>query len=523
MASSPEWRDDSDVTIGAALSYSGLAAGASAEETVRLYNDFDGSDGADPIYRGLLFARAKYSPDDQYLSYGLPVLDQRMVQVKVVAGMGGLAVVPTGWIDVGTDAFFQALPQQINSTEGVELDIRVFIPSSETQVDDTDVEIRLNDDRTIALPTGLWEAGGSGILAGIRDDQRPAFFYEPVTITAIPDDTVTISDAQWSDIDGIPHVELGHSETITKADKNASDIAGTEGYYITVSYGTGATVTLTKGAKAATIGAAVKEDVPTSEKLWGWIAVTLNGAVVEINSGDIDQHVNAYPETAAHVSTSGLNRTYSGWRALVGNRLVRETPTQVVALDDDTADLFTWIRPGGTMEAGTTSPEARSLAVEQITTAAGAVTVANDRRVYLDHLDEVVSIGGPRTITTAGVIELGAAMHPGNRILYLRPSPGALIAALFDTDPSALSYSSGSWDFDLQVLRSGTWTTLFTTGPGTRAPTIEWDATSNEDRAALAEVLDWRPGEILRARIDPTGLGGAGTPASGALVTMRWR
>lgn len=534
MAPDPEWRNSSLVLIADAsgpgpaspLTFSGITPGTpTAAQTVYLDNDLDGTAAADPIYRGSIHVLAKLSAGSQFLSDGLPVLDQRMIEIKVVQGRGGLAATATGWVRCGTDAFFTAIPLEIASTEGVELQVRMNVPAGDAQVADTDVSLTLRDDRSLGLATGFYPAGAQGVLDGIGDDSRPASFFEDVTLSpaGTPDNTVIFSDARWRDVDGVPHVELTHTDTITTADGDASAITGTEGYYITVSFGTGASATLTKGSKAAAIGSATKPAAPADEKLWGWIAVTLTGGVVVIESADITKDGSAYPETAAIVSTSSLDQTYSGIVGLSGGRLVRERINSTITHTDATTETVWQVPSSGTLEAAASAPEAMALALWEVTTSGGAITASVDRRSYLDHLDTVIHFHHNTAIS--GAVVVGTVAHPGNRPLYLRPTRGAIAVLLHDLDPSALGNSAGAWPFEIKI--DGT--SIFTgSGSDDRRPSIPYNATSNEAVAAngggdiLPEVVVWNPGELLEFSIPgavPTG----GSNAAGVSAAIRWR
>lgn len=479
-----------------------------AAQTVEVWNN-KGGVGADTA-RGVRI-RWQAVVDGVAVDEGLGPLDDLWVEMKVDSGLGGLVVVPGGWVRQGTHAWLE-LPDLAND-HGVSCSIRVSAPSSATTQTATLVPI-VGFQAALPMGSGHTDSTPDGIVSrlGHFDGTEVVAWAGSLAEAGTPDATFLVPDAAW-DHRGKRYSLLAHAETTDNLDGDAVALDPGEEYWITVSLGAG-TVNQTKSAKGVSLPPTARPLAPAGEILRGWILRGEDGIIDTIDIESID----TLGRCGARVTT-GRNIEVGTGRARVGDRLIVRSGADIVNIPASTTrDIY--LQPEGTLalvETTAAPADPWSLWLYRATANATDITALVDKRAEIgpERVTLVLPFSGAWRGTPALAVDdvSPAVVVPGNRpmsLAGLRP----IVLAL-----SGSGTGSGQTivDVERRPAGGGSFTSIFTSaGTDDRRPTVPSAAADPTDRDAVPEEVALEPGDCLRARV--ADLPGTTKPVDGAIL-----
>lgn len=510
MATAPTWRDSSNVVIASPLAVSGTGGTAGTAVVARLWNDY-GASSADSILGGRLLilsrstAAATLDPATPYTETGRPALDRQMIEVRITGGLGDMTLSASDWTPMGRCNTF-SLPGEIAAGDGVALEIRVNAPADAGDVDEQ-VRIVLIDDKGRLIGEGVSFAGGDGVCCSLGNPDG----YQIVSGGDVTeDDAGASSDVDVPDIEFISAGKLfclrSHEVTIT------ASTAGKD-RYVGIILETDGTSGQVAGSEVAT-GTLAESDKPAiadDEILLAWVVRDDSATIL---TADI---TNVWKRSLFAVTYSSLTATvHSGPYAVVDDSLVYHVGTMNATLDASST-CYLWLLPSGALEVTTTdvpSTSAVALLLAILTTDGSGVTAFQDCRVISGAHSHVahLSLAGDLDTTTYAYITL-----PNAKAAWLDPLRPIVAGIGAQGD-----HTAGSTLFDVQVRRSGTYTSLF--ADTADMPTIAYDAatTALYDADVIPDDYDLPAFAQIRVKCNTLPTGGANDPDDGQ-VTLMWR
>lgn len=509
MATAPTWRNSSNVLISSPVAVTGTGGTPGSSATVRLWNDYDvGTADAITGARLLILSRstaaALLDPATPYTESGRPALDRQMIEVKINQGLN-VTLSATDWVPMGRGATFDKLPASIAADTGVELYIRVNAPADASDVDE-EVRLVLIDDKGRLIGEGVSFAGGDGVCVPLGN---------PDGYQILSGGDVTEDDAgAGNDVDVPDFVFISagklyclRSHEITIAASTAST-----NRYVGIILETDGTSGTVEGDEVA--GALSDDDKPAiadDEILIAWVA---RDDSATIYNADI---TNVWARGAFAVTYSSLTATvHSGPYAVVDDSLVYHTGTANASLTAASTN-YLWLLPSGALEVTTTdvpTTSAVALLLAILTTDGSSVTAFQDCRVVAgahSHAAHLALAGDLDTSTYA------YATLPNAKPAWLDPLRPIVAGIGAQGD-----HSAGSTLFDVQVRRSGTYTSLF--ADTADMPTIAYNAatTALYDADVIPDDYDLPRFAQIRVKCNTLPTGGANDPDDGQ-VTLMWR
>ena len=489
--------ESTDTTPVTSLTFAAVAPGTpTAAQEVHLWNDKGDVLGSDSSLDMILRVLARQGGSGDFSESGLEVLDRKAVQVRLIGSQGTAIAVTTAWKNLG--ATFVMDLQDLPKDSAIEMEVRINAPSN-MATDAVDVVFRVERSFSDGLAKGAYEQSGAGIYEGLGDGAHTMWW---LVSDVVEDDAgagadVDIPDLSWV-YEGQPNNVLTHEITFTNLDGSAAALGAGEAYAAAITAGADGTLTVTKGDKVtAPPTEGDRPLLPNGELLLAWVNVPF-GLVIQ--DSDI---VNVY--TLGHFAyvDSGLELTVGAGKAIVGDHFIRHTSTSAITLGvSDTWEVF--LLEDGSLDSTNDGSRAsdRALLLYEVTTDGSAITAVVDKRIYLQ--GSPVNLVIPKGSDVA-VNDFALWAPEGSGKWYI--PPGKRIRIL-TTDPSPAGASSGDTVVDLERVRNGTPTTLFTSqGTDDRRCTLLF--TDDYDDDAFPEVLDIQPGDILRAIVDAIPTGGA--------------
>ena len=489
MASSPEYRDDTDTVISGAISLSADPGAEGTAETVRLYNSFAGAGGVDPLQDARLIVLVEPSPGAAPVASGVEALDRYFVEARIVSGLGGLSVTATGWTKLGPGANL-LLPPSIASGEGVELELR-YAPAPDAQASSVALLFSVVAGVAVADDAASMESGG-GIVLGVGDGETALVVSGTATVEdgGGPSGSVQVGPFVWI-YDGVPYSYPQQLVALTPA-------ASGEQRYDLLSLSAG-TLTVTSGAETAS---ALTDDdkpaIPTGHLAVAYVEVD---DASTITTADIE---DAWLASLYAWSDSGLTATFGpGPVALAGSVIVYHSVSQSVTLTASSTNSV-WLTPAGVFAVTSdgTSPQSGSVLLWEATTDGSGVTATRDLRRFAGGRVERVVFAWSGTLSAAAE-RYGIAPQ---RDTYIVPIRG-LRAALGDPGTG-----TGQTAFDLEVDDGG-WASLAGTD---RPPAIAQGAADPRDEDARPAAFAVPAGRRLRATVDEV----PSTPSEDAVLEV---
>jgi len=502
----PAWFETDGTTTVTSLTFTGLVPGIpSAWQSVRLYNDQDGTASSDPLLGRRLRALAR-TGTDPFVASGHAIVDQNAVQIQILGGdyddaaAGGVVFLGSG----------STLPvPSLDSTEYVELRVRVALPVG-SSLTDADVGFALD-------PSAAGSLGDGGALLGrgVRDGLGERSVSEILTAFTIsprgtPSAFVDLSDVVGS-VQGRAVVDLEHEQELTNTDGASAALGSGEAYYALFSLGSSG-VTVTKGLKATTpLDATDEPTLPDGHKRLGIVVRPFDAT---IDAGDIV--VNASPIGFAYLGASGRNVSFSGGTAAVGSMLVYVAGSLTIEITASTTKIVYLLGDGSLTIAPSAGQDA--LPLYQFTADGSSITSSLDLRQFA-HGGAVRELSAFLPAATGSEkVYLALPAGPDLSIHPLR----AIVASLAESDPSSLGATSGSWVLEVKYRAVGgaSYSTIFpSSGTDDRRPSLLESVTDPEFSAALPEVTTFEGSSMLE--LSWSSIPSGGTPSAGAAVRIR--
>ena len=508
MATAPSWRDSSNVLIASPVAVTGTGGTAGSAVTVRLWNDY-GVGTADTISNARLLilsrptAAALLDPATPYTESGRPALDRQMIEVKINQGLN-VTLSATDYVPMGRGQTFN-LPSALAADTGVELYIRVNAPADAGDVDE-EIRLVLIDDKGRLIGEGVSFAGGDGVCCALGNPDG----YQIVSGgDCTEDDAGAGNDLDVPDFVFISAGKLyclrSHEITL------AASAAGNKRWVgiILETDGTSGTVVGSEVASGS-FGEDDKPAIADDEILIAWVTRD-DGTLV---SADIS---NVWTRGLFQVTYSSLTATvYGGPYAVVDDSLVYHVGSANASLTAASTN-YLWLLPSGALEVTTTdvpTTSAVALLLAILTTDGASVTAFQDCRVVSGAHAHVTHLELPGDLDTT---TYAYATLPNAKPAWLDPLRPVVAGIGAQGD-----HTAGSTLFDVQVRRSGTYTSLF--ADTADMPTIAWDAatTALYDADVIPDDYDLPRFAQIRVKCNTLPTGGANDPDDGQ-VTLMWR
>ena len=472
----------------------------STAQATNLWNDKGGTEDSDDATELMISALSRDAGSGSF-SYNHEAARDGWMEARAT----GPSAYSTPWQPVGRAK--RLLLKDLPKDTKIELEARLKAPAG---VGTTNVEIllRAHCQRVdVPLEIGHHETGARGVLSGIGDPTVSGIVSGYlVTPNGSPDNKTDVSTGVHVH-EGTVIAILGHELTYSNADSAAAALASGEEYPVTLSVGSGSTVTVTKGVKG-TAPLDLEDDwpdVPDGEILIGKVRVPFDAT---ISSGDIDQ--TGRDVRFFGYSASGLNVTlYGGW-AITDNRDIHPSRPVTLALDaSDTS--YCWLSPDGSRSVNTTgvAPTDRALLLWEWDTDGSGITATRDRRPW----------HGPRVWPV--VMRKSGSLSDGDKGYgtYPSPRPGS-IRAVSGVVASVRNPGSGSAAslFDVRKKElGGSFTTIYTnTSPVDHRPSIAHSAADPVDYDSVPQV--YNVGAFAQFEFEM--IDNAGTPGTDAEVVL---
>lgn len=480
MPADPAWYDSVGVALGtAAPQIAGSAGAPGTALQLQLWNDKDES-GADPFPASQLFGYARLTTSGQPLVTGAPLVDRRMVEVRITGGLGGKSVPAGAWTPLGTGSYL-AIPS-LSSGEGVSLEFRLYGPG-DAQGANVYLVTALFTSPSSPIGPGIPEIIGNGIYLGIGDPLTSSVLFgeDVVENPAGADGQVQIGTFVW----------LASGVVRTYHAALSSIAASTTGMnrYVLVSLDDDGTITLTDGDEVA--GALTDDDRPDTPAGEIPVAYIQRDDGASIVDADI---TNIYTVSSFHLSHSGLSVTVGPGRALVDNALIHTQSSQSVTLTALSTNSL-WLLRDGQLSITTTGlppTGTRPLLLAEYVTDASTVTAFHDRRRFIGFRLHTLRLEWPGTLVTG---QFRYAINPSDRPVYFLPIRG-LRASI-----SSPGTGSGStrWQVQMDATYDDTWSDLTAVD---HAPEIDVASTDMRDIDAIPAEHAVPAGARIRAQID---------------------
>ena len=443
--------------------------------------------------------------DTTWNASGRPLVDGRRVEVRIVAGVGGLTIEPGPWEPIGSGREL-ALPE-LAAGEGVRLEVSLVLPI-DAQGDQVELYLAVRSATSTALGFGLSEAAGDGIELGLGDGRVSALLHGgQVEVSDPAADTVEVGSAGWIAA-GQPFHQPAQTVTLDALDGDGVALAGGSAYWALLTLEDDGALGIVKSSQAlAPLDAADRPATPAGALALAAVHRDDSGV---ITAGDIETLAIA---SAASFTADGLAAALGPSRGLIDNRWWRHDQPEAFALPPNaTADV--WRLPAGDLGITTdgSRPGPRALHLHQVETDADTVLEHRDRRRFL---------GRPEVIrfTFEGPLVVGSTLHaswPHARPGLIAPIPGQVVATIFDAAGSA---DATEWQIEIAAPGSATvWEPLYLTTPGPRVP---WDTNTRQSTETIPDLLAIPPHALIRCRV--VGETATTQPAGGVVALTIYR
>lgn len=480
MPSAPAWYDNAGVALGTTPpDLAGSAGTPGTALPLQLWNDKDAA-GADPFPPSQLFGYARLTTSSLPLVSGVPLVDRRMVEVRITGGLGGKSVPAGAWTPLGTGSYL-AIPS-LSSGEGVSLEFRLSGPL-DAQGANVYLVTSLFTQTSSPIGPGIPEILGNGIYLGIGDPLISSIIIgaDVVENPGGADGQVQIGTFVWLVSGGVHthHVALSAI---------AASTAGTN-RYVLISLADDGTLTLTDGAEVA--GALTDDDRPDTPIGDIAVAYVQRDDTATIVDADI---TNVYVVGGFHLSHSALSVNVGPGRALVDNGLIHTYSAQSATLTASSTNHLYLLRDGQLAVTTTGLPPAgtRPLLLAEYDTDVSSVTAFRPRHRYIGYRPYLLRFEWTGTLTV-GQFRYG--VNPSDRPVYIHPVQGLRVSV---SAPGTVSGST-RWQVQVDPDYDDTWIDL--TAP-THAPEIPFDATDLRDLSAIPATHTIPAGARIRAQID---------------------
>lgn len=342
---------------------------------------------------------------------GTAYLAGRSLQIRVTAVSGGATAPITGWHNLGNGS--AASLGTIPDGGTVTTEHRTVVSLS-AALQEVELFIQGESTQSTPLPQGTFETIGNHVYIGVpggfpdRDFTQVSIIVGDFSINAPPDDKVNTPTSVTYTLRGEPFVTAPITPEVTFDDQDgdAATLAAGEEYIAGLSLDGTATYIVTKGSKVTEpAGIDDRPTPPEDQIISAWVTVPFGL--------EIDTVVQVIQDSLGFfeiVSTSGLDVTFAGGIGSVGDNWIDDpTPTTVTFSDDQTTTV--WLRPASGFELKEVEDEptdSRSMALWDITTAGGAVTVTDSRR----RLGTNINGGATSAIKAAGSLTFNDPLGP---------------------------------------------------------------------------------------------------------------
>ena len=505
------WYEEDDSALASALSFSPSNGTPTAEQTVHLWNDKDGTATADLATGVLVTALTRDDGSTDGYSFEDDAAANGWVEVKVVDQGGTDEPDPqaTGWVPVGKNRYLSL--RDIPSDGYHEIDVRINVPAG-VGAQAKEVLIRATYG-AIAEPLadGFWHSGQQGVRTELGDpDSTILLSGGAVTASGSPDEFVTV--ATWHALHaGVPTCLVTDAVELNQTAGDGA-IGSGEYYWAVLSAKSDGTVTTTKSdTLTAPHDPDERPDCPAGEVLLADVAVDYDAGGGAIAAADISVDRREYGCFALEYSAASLDVIASPVQAIVYGTLIRRTTGYDVTLAaSDTSYL--WLTPSGAVQATLDEipPVDGSLMLWEATTNGSGVTAVVDRRRWLGGKQLQFSISGNLSASLASV-HACVLTGPG---CYIRPIRGVEVSVGTTGD------TSGATTVDVEYSNAGgAWTSIWpSAGTVDLRPSIAYNA-ANPLTTAQPETILLQPGARLRAIVDAIP---GGTASANLAVTVHF-
>lgn len=412
-----------------------------------------------------------------YVIAGVAMADQRWFKARVASGSNpsndpAYIAQTTDWYDLGTDSVLPIPPLVGNSARYIEVKLRAPLGDGAATTTSNFRLVPRYNEATQGMAGGV-SGLGQGIISGIGDATAFEFTDAPlVHQTGVADDYSHVLPPTWDTtyngiIRGVYYSWAAHAHQYTQLDGAASALTAGQVYIVTISQGTGATPTYTKGIRAAS-ASAVAPAAPASEILIGTVRVRYTAGTTEILTSDIT--VLCFSGRFRVEAGSGLHAIVNPGRAILPGAFVSRT-SQQNALLVNTATNWIWLSAsGGLIVTQTATPP--QIGVEPLASmpcAGGIISGAiTDLRRILWPNGVYGGIGTSVALGTAGAVSMDVALGD---IFTITPTADVTLNAVNVKSAQLVS---------VYVTTSGTapFKITFGTGFSTRYPAISTGSVS---------------------------------------------
>jgi len=477
----PKIFDTNLVELAAPLTFDGLPGAHSNVETLYIINN-PGGTGAEPLRDHVLRVLERAPGESVWLAAGRPLVEGRRLEVRILAGTGGIEVEPTAWQPLGAGRPLEV--PELGNDQGIQLELSLVLPI-DTVAGQTELYFGLSDQRATALERAHTEAAGDGIHLGLGDGLTTELQHGGKVAARDPaDDRVEVSASGWVAA-GEPFYIPPTTLRLDEFDASAVVLAPGSAYWALLALDAAGALLVVKSDQAPEpLPAALRPATPS-----GAVALAVELAMVQrddsgvVTDGDIEPLAVA---AAAAWSAEGLTAAIGPSRALVDNRWVVHQVGESVSLPP-TSTVEVWRLPPGDLAITTdgSRPDPRALLLHQAETDAAAVVVHRPRRRFLGH-QAVLYFSVTPTVGAESMPAVWPHEVPGR----VPPIPGHLTLHALSQGGA----TSGSTQVDLELWSEGSWTSIFPTGV---LPSVPFDG--DVDAKTLPEVLTLPPHSLLRA------------------------
>ena len=469
--------------------------------TLYLINN-PGGTGAEPARDHVLRVLERDAGETVWHGAGRPIVDGRRVEVRVIAGTGGLEVDPTAWQPIGAGRSFE-LPE-IPNDQGLQLEVSILLPL-DAQGGQRELYFGIAGGGPEALGRGLTETAGDGINTGLGDGLATYLVHGGEVAAADPaSDQVLVGEVGWLGA-GEPFYLPPAAVTLDELDGDGVALAPGSAYFALLHLEASGSLGVVKNDQAPEpLPAELRPAVPASSVP---LALVTRDESAQITDADLEPLTT--PALAAF-SSAALVATLGPSRGLVDSRWWRHDAPENGALPPSSSAEI-WRLPGGDLAvtvAGDARPDPRALQLHQVETDAAAVITTQSQRRYLGQAEVIRFVfNEPLTGSPSAL-----ASWPFDTSGRLLPVPDQLVAQVLEVAGTA-----GASEFEIELLAEGetAWQTLFPSG---LRPAVPFDA---RQATTIPEVLTIPPRALLRCRL--VGETATAQP-SGAVVSLTlWR
>lgn len=470
--------------LAAPPAFAALPGARSNVETLHIVNG-TGDGSADTATELALRVMERDAGETVWLASGRPIVDGRRVEVRIVGGVGGLEVMPTGWQPVGAG---RDLPlPALADGQGVAVEVSLVLPL-DAQGAQVELYLAVRSAATTALGGRLSETIGDGVYLGLGDGTVTALLEGgDVTANDPADDTLQVAATGWLAA-GNPRVIATTTVQLDAIDGDGVPLAVGSAYWALLHLSVDGDLEVIRSAQGVQpLDESLRPAVSPGSL---GLAMVLRDDTGAIDGTAIEQL--SVPAGAA-LTFDNLTATLGPSQGLIDNRWWRrDAPESITFEPSQTSRL--WRLPNGDLAVTTdgSRPDVRALLLYEVTTDPFGIVDVQSRLRFLDPREVVRFVfDGPLTVGATAYASWPHD-HPG----LLAPRRGQVVAQTVDT-----AGSDGATVWDIEVAAPGVpaeWASLFANG---ERPTVPWDTASRTDTSALPQVLVIPPHALLRCTV----------------------